>query len=277
MYRLFQFIYKYRAFFLFLFLESVCGYLIVQNNQYQSASFLNSSNFLAASILKNTSRISDYFTLQEKNTLLSEENALLRERLERLRQSSKFVNKELDLDYSKIDQFEYEPVEVINKSIARFDNYLTLNKGADSGIKPGMGVIGSEGVVGKVKATSNRFSTVVSVLHSEMLTSSLIKKSNTLCTTKWDGKNPKEARLLYVPKHLEINLGDSIVTSGYNAVYPQSILIGTIKEASIGENDTFYDIVIDLATDFRDIKHAYVIKNRIVIEKDSLEQTSFND
>ncbi|MEM7548813.1 MAG: rod shape-determining protein MreC [Bacteroidota bacterium] len=277
MYRLFQFIYKYRAFFLFLFLESVCAYLIIQNNQYQSASFLNSSNFLAASILKNTSRVSDYFTLQEKNRLLSEENALLRERLERLRQSSRFVNKELKIDYSKVDQFEYEPVEVINKSIARFDNYLTINKGYDSGIEPGMGVIGAEGIVGKVKATSRRFSTVVSVLHSEMLTSSLIKKSNTLCTTKWDGRDPTEARLLYVPRHLDINLGDSVVTSGYSIVYPQNILIGTIKEASIDENETFYNIRIDLATDFRDLKHAYVIKNKIVVEKDSLEQKLFND
>jgi len=110
-----------------------------------------------------------------------------------------------------------------------------------------------------------------------MLVSSKIESSNTLCTTKWDGEDPLRANLLYVPRHIEINIGDTVSTSGYNAVFPEKILIGLINQVKLREDATFYDIRIDLSTEFHRLSYVYVLRNNFKAEKDSLEVNSITE
>ena len=179
-------------------------------------------------------------------------------------------------DSTVIPQFEYISAKVINNSIRRVNNYLTINKGSADGVEPGMGVIGSWGIVGKVRATSRDFSTVYSILHSDMLVSSEIKRNNVLCTTTWTGEDPMYADLLYVPRHIKILKGDTVVTSGYNAIFPENEPIGVIDNFWINENETFFHVKVKLATDFRTLSYVYIIKNKFRAEKDSLEQATYN-
>jgi len=274
MYRLFQFIYKYRSLLFFLLLEIVCFWLVVQNNQYQRAAFFSSSNVVASTLMSVTSGVSSYFSLKVENEALAQENARLRELLERQRQSNRFVFKESRIDYEKIDQFVYTPANVINKSLFRFTNYLTIDKGTDDGLEAGMAVISKYGVVGKVKASSNKFATVISLLHSEFLVSSVLKRSGALCTTKWSGATTNEADLLYLPRHVDVQVGDTIITSGYNSLFPQGILVGKVRSASLGENEPFHEVTIELSTDFDNLQTVYVIKNKLKQQIDSLEAVS---
>ena len=99
----------------------------------------------------------------------------------------------------------------------------------------------------------------------------MVKRLGVFCTTKWQGNDPTRANVLYVPKHVEVQPGDSIVTSGYNAVFPPGIPVGIIEKIDIQENETFYDIVIRLTNDFSRISYVYLINNKFKNEKDSLE------
>lgn len=270
MQRLFLFLYQYRAFFLFVFLEVFSVWLIVNNNQYQGASFFNSSNAIAANILESKNDISSYFGLTEVNETLSEENARLRKEIAYINLISSDTSKDLVLE--KIDQFDFQSAKVINNSTRRFNNFITINKGSVDGIEPDMAVINAQGIVGKVRATSKNFATIVSLLHPDLYVSSLIKGSGVLCTTKWNGKDPQQAELMYVPRHVKVEIGDTVVTSGYNAIFPPNLMIGRISSVDIKDDATFYSVLIDLSTDFESLSYVYVVNNKFKQEIDSLEQ-----
>lgn len=276
MQRLFLFLYQYRAFLLFAFLELFSAWLIVRHNQYQGAAFLNSSNRLAANILRSKQNINNYFGLGVVNKTLAEENALLREMIA----SGGYIAVDSAGDSTVYErepgQFDFQVAQVINNSTRRASNYITINKGTSDGIEPDMAVVNSQGIVGKVKVASRHFATVISLLHPDFYVSSLIKRSGTLCTTKWGGPDPQVAELLYVPRHLQVQPGDTIVTSGYNAIFPPQTMIGVIKSVDISEDATFYDIDIDLATDFEALSYVYVVKNNAKGEIDSLEQETYS-
>lgn len=276
MLRLYLILYKYRAFLSFLLIEFVCWWLIVQNNQYQSAAFFNSSNHLAGTIYSIRNNVTEYLNLKDVNRNLADENAQLRQQLfnNQVRLSSPSIESSVLEPHLSL-QYQFLPTKVINNSIHNYDNYLTLNRGSLDGIEPGMGVISTRGVVGKVKATSKHYSTVTSLLHSDVMISSVLEGSNTFCTTKWDGRSPGEAELLYVPRHQKIELGDSVVTSGFNSVFPEDVMIGTISEIGLPENATFYEVKIQLSTDFNALSYTYVCINKLRFEKDSIELNTY--
>jgi rod shape-determining protein MreC len=281
MQQLFAFLYKLRAFFLFVFLQFVCIGFIIKSNNYQNAAFLNSSNRYAASVLNTSNNVSSYFSLKEINSQLAFENAHLREQLMRIEQTISHKDDSTELAFLPLNQeaeqkFQFIPAQVINNSVRRMTNFITIDKGTADGVEPGMGLINPMGVVGTVRSASKNFATVTSLLHSSVYLSSKIKSSSTFCSTNWDGKDPASAKLLFVPRHVKINAGDTIVTSGYSGLFPEGIMIGTIKEKSITGDATFYDIKIDLSTDFYQLQHVYVVKNLFKVEKDSLEHNSFD-
>lgn len=276
MQRLFLFLYKYRAFLTFLFLEILCTWLIVQNNTYQSAKYFNSSNRISASLLSTSGGISDYFNLAEVNQKLSVENALLKEQIEQFNQSLYNLNVRQNRDSDLMNRYEFISAKVINNSTRRFDNYITVNKGAKYGIEPGMAVIDGNGVVGKVKNVSANFSVITSVLHGNTLISSKLKRTGDLCTASWDGMDPQFASLLYLPRHVQMQVGDTVVTSGYNAVFPEDVPVGVIESFEISDESLFYDVKIKLAADLNSLSFVYLIKNNSKIEQDSIESITID-
>ncbi len=275
--RLFQFIYFYRSFFTFLFFEVLCTILIVSSGKYQSSSFFNTANVISSTVFTIKNNISNYFNLARQNRDLAKENAFLRDIIsDNIKNRSEVLPEIHGADSVITNQFNYIMAKVINNSVRRVNNYLTVDKGTKDGVKPGMGVISSWGIVGKVRACSKDFSTVYSLLHSDMLVSSEIKSNHVICTTSWTGEDPLYASLLYVPRHVKLSAGDTVVTSGYNAIFPENEPIGIIESYYINENETFYHIKIRLSTDFNTLSYVYIIKNKSEFEKDSLEQATYN-
>ncbi len=72
-------------------------------------------------------------------------------------------------------------------------------------------------------------------------------------------------------------MGDSIVTSGYNAIFPAGIYIGKIKESKLKEEALFHDIKVELGQDFGKLAFVEVIKNRRKNERDSIEHTTIGE
>lgn len=253
-------------------MQGVCVFLLVRNSKYQRAAILGASNEFAGNIYEGYSRVTDYLTLGEENRVLAEENARLR-RMD----STAFY----DLGYSLVavndsnsqQQYQYISARVINNSINRINNYLTIDKGSIHGILPEMAVLGPNGVVGIVKDVSEHYSTVISVLHSSTKVSSKIKKNDYFGSTMWDGKDPETAKLLDIPSHAQLEVGDSIVTSTYSGIFPRDILIGTVSELG-NSGESFRDIRIQLSTNFRNISYVYVVRDLFKAERDTLEATN---
>ncbi len=272
---LFLVLHKYRAFALFLVLELLCIWLVVSNNRYQSAAFFNSANYLAASVTESANEVEAYLFLKENNESLAQENALLRQQLQELNQRMAIPYTRASVPQEVAQQFNYEAARVINNSTTRFKNYVTLNKGAKDGISPGMGVIGTNGVVGKIKSVSDHYSVAISLLHTNFYVSSVIKGINAYGSLHWSGNDAQIGNLEFIARHHKINVGDTVVTSSFNSVFPYGVPVGIITEVNLPESATYYDIKVDLATDFSSLPFVYIIKNKLLNEKDSLEQVSF--
>jgi len=148
---------------------------------------------------------------------------------------------------------------------------MTLNKGRLHGIRPDMGVIGPNGVIGIVKDVSGNFSSIMSLLHSEMQISAKIKKNNHLGTIIWEGFDHTKVTMLYIPPHVELERGDTIITSGFSQIFPEGIAIGEIDDFEVRRGDNFYTIDIKLFTDFNKLEYVQVVQNIFREEIDGLE------
>jgi rod shape-determining protein MreC len=269
--RLFLFIYQYRAFFTFLALEFFCAWLVVEYNQYQGAKFFNSSGSAVARLGGLSYGVKEYFSLREKNNQLAEENVALRDKLEKRNQSLYTLEMHEITDPAIINKFDFESAKVVNNTVSRITNFITINKGSDANIAPGMAVISSLGVVGKVKTVSRHFGVVTSLLNKDVMVSSIIKRTGHFGTVQWGGEDPEYVSLKFIPRHVKPVVGDSVVTSGYNAVFPENIPIGIIAEVELGEEELFYELKVKLSQDFRKLSYVAVIRSNLKTEQDSLE------
>lgn len=272
MQRIFWFFFTYRAFILFVLLEIFCGWLIVKNNTYQGAYFYNSSTKYTADVLRKTQDVKDYFNLKTVNGELARENA----RLHQLYQQSLLSKATTQGDYKPDSvlarRFQFIAAKVIKNSTVLPRNYLTLDKGTLDGIRPDMGVISPQGVVGKVTACSDHYSVVTSILHLDYKLSSQIKQSGSIGMVEWDGKNSQITQMKFVPKYTEVKTGDTVVTSSYNSVFPQGILVGTVTDVKTAAAETTYDLQVQTATDFNRLSYVYIINNIFKEEQESLEK-----
>ena len=270
MHKLFQFLYRYRTFIVFALLQIISLSFVVQSNSYQSAVYFNSANRVSGRVLLLIDNVYSYFRLQSINEQLAKENAALRQVLTAKRNIQEQAIPGQSV-YLRNHAFQFKSARVINNSTNRFNNYLTLDKGYEDSIRPGMGVVSPLGVVGKVNACSNHFSTVISLLHGKWAVSAQIERGNIDGIVKWDGKNPRYAQMLYVGRHHNLKINDTIVTSGFNSVYPKGITIGKVKEIAMDQGKPFYKIKVLLSTDFSKLSYVYIIENYLSIERDSLE------
>lgn len=266
---LFSFIYYYRAFFLFLLLELICVSLMLQNNRYQRAAFLNVSDEIVGRTYAVYSEVTGYLNLGEYNKELAMENAMLRSAQAAsyyTDSSSVYIKK----DTAGRQFYSYIPAEVIQTSTNRMNNYIIINKGRDHGIAPRMAVISPTGVVGIVKHVSEHFSSLYSLLHSQVTVSARVRRDGSRGTIKWDGESPEFINLEEITRQEQLHKGDTIYTSGVSRIFPDDIPIGTIERFALKEPGNFYDIRVRLTANFRRLDYVYVVNNLMSGEMDSL-------
>lgn len=265
--KLLSFIYRNRALLLFLLLELSCLLLIVNSHSYQGAQYFNTSNQTAASVLKFSQETRNYFLLREANLDLAQENAELKARLQALS-----TQLSIKSDSGIARPFEFITGKVVNNSTAQFRNYITIDKGSSNGVEAGMAVTGPSGIVGKIKSVSENYSVAISLLNIDEHVSVQLARTGTFCTAKWDGSNPRMANLLYLPRHVSIWKGDTVKTSGFNAIFPPGLPVGVVEEATLNESDMFYEVTIELAQDFSRLQYVHIIRSKPKTEIDSVQQ-----
>ncbi len=203
------------------------------------------------------------------------ENAKLRSQLlTSYYQNNLTVNHINDTIYKQ--QYEYIPAGVVNNSVTKRNNYITLNRGSNHGILPQMGVISESGIVGIVMSVSPNYSTVLSLLNNNCKISAKVKKNGAFGSLVWDGDDPSIARLLDVNKHVPVATNDLVITSNYSTIFPEGIPIGKIYAHSLDAGDNFHTIKVELFTDFSTVSTVYVIRNLFKEEQQQLEGTIKN-
>jgi rod shape-determining protein MreC len=270
---LLRFLIQHHFLLLFLFLEIIAFSLLVRFNSFQSAQIYKLRYGIVGRLSNRFSNLSNYLSLEEQNKKLKEENARLYNKLPFTRYSLK---DESFKDSISSEYFRFIPANVINNSVNKQYNFITLDKGSLFGIKPDMGVIGPEGLVGVVKTVSVHFSTVVPILNREFFPNAEIKNSNYFGYIEWQGTDYRNVKLKDIPLHARINIGDTIETSGYTATFPKGLMIGTITDFEI-EKGVSYNILVGLSTDFKKLTHVWVLNNTLKEERNKLEESVVHD
>ena len=255
---------------LFLLLWTFCFYLVIKNNNFQQVSVFNSTNKVVATVMEGVNYIKEYINLKENNANLARENANLKTLMpESFYEVSAL--KQVVQDTLRKQQYAYINAQVVNNSVNRRNNYLTLDKGSLHGINKDMGVISSTGVVGIVKDVSDHYCTVMSVLHKNTRISTRFSKSNYFGSLIWEGENPRLATLTDIAKHVKFKTGDTLVTTMYSSIFPEGIMVGTVMGSDIRKGENFYRIHVVLSTNFSNLSHVYVVVNLMKDEQLRLE------
>ncbi|MBR5803172.1 MAG: rod shape-determining protein MreC [Bacteroidaceae bacterium] len=272
---LLNFIYNYGYWFLFLLLEVIGFTLLFRFNNYQGSVGFTSANRMIGHFYNVSADISSFFKLHTINTELTRYNVELQAENQALRDAlhKTVSDNALDALSLSLDKQGYEtiPCKVINNSLNYTNNYITLNKGTADGVEPEMGVVNGNGIIGIVYLTSEHFSLVMSLLHSKSSISCKFKHNDYFGYLKWKGKDSQFAYLEDVPRHALFQQGDTIVTSGYSAVFPKNLLVGTVDSISDSKDGMSYLLRVRLATDFANLSDAVVISNKYREEQRALE------
>ena len=273
---LLNFFLKYNYWFLFILLEVISFALLFRFNNYQGSAFFTSSNQVAGMAYEAANNVTGYFHLKSINDDLVQKNVELELQMEHLRSAlMELTSDSTGLERMKSDAlkgYDIYRANVINNSLTHVDNYITLDKGENDGIRSEMGVINGSGVVGIVYHTSANYSVVIPVLNSKSSISCKIKQSDYFGFLKWDGGSSRYATVKDMPRHSLFSLGDTIVTSGHSAVFPGGIPIGTVEDISDSHDGLSYLLKVKLFTDFGRLNDVRVIAQKGQDEQFELEQ-----
>lgn len=266
MHRIVAFLLKQYTFIIFLILEVVALALVIQHNSFHKTTYRQQVSDLAGGTYAVWSSVTGYFNLREQNRKLAEENAWLHSRLpESFRASDKKIFVWNDTMYQQ--QFQYVSARIVNATVNKKKNFIIIDKGASQGIANDMGVISPQGIVGMVKSVSANYSLIIPVINIDASIAARLKRSDQKGIVNWDGKHFSHAEMKGVPGHIDLEKGDTVITSGQSIFFPEGIHIGYISGYSKNRSDNFYTIQLQLATDFNSLNHVYIIKNLMAEEQ----------
>lgn len=267
---LLNFFIRYGAWFLFVFYAAISCFLLFQRNPFQHHVYLTSANAVVSGVYDVAANVTGYINLRDINADLQRRTADLESEVIALREHNRVLRQQLLQDSLRttdsLGRFRFILATVVNNSVVNPYNYITVNKGRLDSIQPEMGVMDQNGVVGVVNTVSDHHARIISLLNPNFRLSCKLRGNDAFGSLVWDGKSPYEAILEELPKQVRFHKGDTIITSGYSAVFPEGIPVGTIIGSTRGEDDNFNTLRIKLLTDFSTLSTVKVISNRDIAD-----------
>lgn len=269
---------KYSFVFVFIFLQILAMILLVNRNTFHRFAYLNTTNVIVGNFLETQADIKGYFNLTDQNVRLQNENAYLRAQLCELE----------NMYFEVVDTFPVLPIDSLQYSfikskiinVTQQDNnqFLTINKGSNAGIKKHMGVVSTTGIVGKTLFVSEYYSIVMSVLHESSYFNVKLGSDNWNGSLHWNGNIDGICEVNSISKYANVELGDSVYTNNYSITFPENILVGVVSNVKLNEDNQFYEIDVKLSHDFNNLEAVYLLKDeqeeeRLILE-DSIDHVS---
>ncbi|MGB0915004.1 MAG: rod shape-determining protein MreC [Crocinitomicaceae bacterium] len=270
------FIRRFRVLLFFALLQGLALSLYFTFVHFPRSQYLTTASAVSGSLLEVRNDVTKHFDLSENNMSLQKENIALRYKL-----PSSFVKlnngtvKIQDTLYRQ--QYEYIPGTVINSTHDKRNNYFTLNIGSEQGIKRGMGVFSSNGVVGVIHNTSKHYAVVKSCLTEAINIDVMIEKTGQFGLLKWNGENARLGTMWGVSNDTEVKKWSKIVTRGGGGIFPRGIPVGMVQNTEAVEGKPLWDITLKFAENFTSIQRVYIVKNLLLSEQEQLESLIPND
>ena len=183
-------------------------------------------------------------------------------RLKDLEKEVEDLKKSLELNKS-LTEYKKINATVVNRKVGAWYNTLTIDKGSKAGIKNGMAVVVSEGLIGKVINVSN-FTSTVKLLTTDQLSNKISVqievdgKSIYGLLSKYD--SDKNIYLIEgISDGSEIKKGSYVTTTGLTEAFPSGILIGEVKDVVIDDYELAKVVEVTPSVSFDDINIVTVL------------------
>ncbi len=229
-------------------------------------------------IQSSTSWIMNPFTLSRENAELRQQAIELASEVGRLRRS-KVENDELRrlLGIGMRPEWKLLPAEVVGKTTTFERNMITLSRGESDGVAKGMAVVTDAGLVGKIYSTSAHFSLVEMLFNRDFRAAAKVGRTRVEGIVAWDGGPTLVMR--NVPKALDVQVGDLIVSSEYSTFFPAEVPIGTVLKIQPEPNSLFRSVTVEPTVNLFRVEHVYVVLKDINLEQErlTLEQKAKDD
>jgi len=276
MFNLVQLLIKLSGFFLFLVLEAICFSLVVRYNSNQEKVYTNTVNQFTGWLQKKSTSTSQYFQLYDENRRLAKENARLLDRL-----ANAGINLQNPLDTMWADtlnpKYTFLEAQIIQNSINKNHNYITLNKGSDDGVTPHSGLVSDDGVVGIVRKVSKHYAVAMSILHRQAVVNARVRHKYYFGPLNWKSNDIHIFNLENIPKDALVTKGDTIETSGYSTMFPPGIPLGVVDKMWMEPGSNFFTIEVRSFAKLSNLQHAYIVRNIFKEEQEQLEEAVINE
>ncbi len=271
MHNLLEFLAKYNHWFVFVILEVVSMVLLFQYNSYQGSAWFSTANAVTGKLYEWDANVEAFFSLTKVNQELTQRNAYLEQEVHKLTDSLVSVTQDSAAyrrdQFALLRNFRLIPAKVVDNSLDKPDNLITIDKGSADGIHKDMGVISGTGVVGIVYLASEHYSIVIPVLNVKSNISCTIQGRGYFGYLRWKGGSSELAYVEEVPRHAHFKLGDYVVTSGYSAVFPPGVRVGKILHVFNSADGLSYRVQVKLTTDFARLRDVCVIDDAAMKER----------
>lgn len=275
---LLAFLAKHNHWLLFVVLEVMGLALLFQFNSYQGSVWFTSANVVTGKFYEINSSVESFISMGKLNEQLTMRNVYLERQVKHLSEMLERGNSDSTLLRSTqvqlLSQYKLIPAKVVSNSINKQDNLITIDKGSLDGIRPDMGVVSGNGIVGVVYLVSPHYSMIIPVLNSHSNISVMIENRGYFGVLHWEGGDSKMAFVDDIPRHARFNGGDNIVTSGYSALFPPGILVGKVHRTYNSPDGMSYRLRINLATDFSNLRDVCVINDAKLQERINLMRSA---
>ena len=276
---LLDFLIKYHHWFVFILLEVTSGVLLFQYNSYQNSVWLSSANMVTGKVYEIESAFTSYLSLKKTNEQLTLRNFYQERQLDQLRRLYAEATKDTSVMEREglefLNQYQIIPAKVVENSLHKTDNLITIDKGRADGVEKDMGVACGNGVVGVVYLVSEHYAVVIPVLNvSSSRISCTIRNRGYFGYLHWNGVDPSIAYVEDVPRHAKFKLGEWVVTSGFSSIFPSGVLVGQIEQVYNSSDGLSYKLKVRLSTDFGNLRDVCVISDKSIAERALLMQAA---
>ncbi|RJP94061.1 MAG: rod shape-determining protein MreC [Desulfobacteraceae bacterium] len=149
--------------------------------------------------------------------------------------------------------------EVIARDPSPWFKTIIINKGTDDGVAQGCPAIVSEGIAGYVLEATGGYAKVLLIVDQNSSVDALVQKTRARGIAQGMGNG--SCRLDYALRQIDVAIGDTVVTSGFDGIYPKGLRIGYVSKVVRRNSGLFQDIEMTPYVDFKKLEEVMIILN----------------
>jgi len=196
----------------------------------------------------------DRDAIRDEVAKLRDENLQLREALVASDRYKRFG------DFQDEHDLPLLPADVSAEDLSPWFKSITIDKGSSDGVQPGMPVITHAGLVGVVSGTSPRFARVLLMVDPQSQVDTYTQRSRARGSAR--GRADGSCTLQYVLREADIQVGDDLLTSGLDSIYPKGLRVGRVSHVESEPYGLFQRVEVEPAVDFYALEEVFVVLER---------------